>query len=486
MEELKLNYINIGPQGTFHDSGKVQTVPKDIDEIINYLGKSSFKKIAIHFHGGFNSEKAGMKIAVKMLPVYQNADSHPVTFVWETGLLETVARNINMIHTTKLYQKILKIILRHSGKFIEGIGSKGAGMPISYEDIEKELKKDQPFKTFQILTDKSRGVAVCDENELEEITADLETEIQEDLEDDAKEVELLLTVEAPGMELLDQAKIAGLRTEAGVRGIDTYITLAKALTVIVKNIVKRYIKDTDHGFYPTVVEEILRYYYLADLGAWIWNGMKKAAKNMWLENRDLNEVEQHAGTYFLEKLANLQSRKTDLVVDVIGHSAGSIAICEMINTISRQCIQLRIRNIIFLAPACTANLFQEGIINHPEYYTNFRMFTMHDAFEIKDSLVKGVYTRSLLYFISGVLEDDVDKHILGLQRYLTGRPPYNGSLYNTIKEYVEEKDKHRLVFSNTDIMSPIADPGFKSTAESHGDFDDDDVTLDSLTYLLKQ
>ena len=90
MSLSKLHYVNVGPKGTFQNSSDFQTLPRDIDEMIDHVEQHDLKKLAIHFHGGLIKESSGMKIADKMLPVFHDADSHGITFVWETGLLETM------------------------------------------------------------------------------------------------------------------------------------------------------------------------------------------------------------------------------------------------------------------------------------------------------------------------------------------------------------------------------------------------------------
>lgn len=486
MSLAKTHYLNVGPKGTFHDSSDVQTLPQDVDAIIDLLQDRGLQKIAIHFHGGLIKESAGMKIADKMVPVFRDAGSHAVTFVWETGLLETISRNIGSIYQTKLFRKLLKLAIRHAGKRLGGVGGRGPGMTIPYAEIETELAKEIPFQDFNQSEAESRGAGSLSETELEDSTADLEQEIEEDMEVDADEIDVLLRTEAPTTDLLDQARINEALTEEQSRGISTFITVARAVAVIVKEVIRRYIRKTHHGFYPTVVEEVLRYYYLADLGAWVWGGMKTAAQNMWLPNDGLDGPDQHAGTYFLERLSALQANRPELVIDLVGHSAGSIAICEMLKAAHLRQTPIKLRNILFLAPACTAELMSAEIVSHPERYGHFRMFTMRDDYESDDVLVKGVYTRSLLYFISGVLEQRVDEHVAGMQRYLSGQKPYDREPFLGVKRFLEQPGENRLVLSNSEQIAPNAPAGHRSTAEAHGAFDDDIATRSSLTAIIKQ
>lgn len=475
----KLHYINVGPKGTFHKSGDVQTKPQDIDAIIEHIEQHGLKKIAIHLHGGLINEKSGMEIAEKMLPVYHNAKSHSIAIVWETGLLETIVQNLNTIYTTKLFKKLLKHVILHAGNHL-GLTSRrrSSANSIYYSDIEQNINKDKPFDDFKFVPAKMR-----DETDLlsESKLKALEQEIEDDIYLHIDEFKELLKEEALDTQLLDQSRISQETKEK--RGV---IAIIKAIVIIVTKVIKRYVHKTHHHFYPTVVEEILRYFYLTDQGAWVWNGMKNAAVNMWLPNNNLTGLDQHAGTYLLDKLAALQRRKPDIAIDLIGHSAGSIAICQMLKAAANYNLNLKIRHILFLAPACTADLFKSEIIDHPNRYQHFRMFTMRDDFECNDSLVKGLYTHSLLYFISGVLEDEVDKHILGMERYLSGKTPYDKAPYLAVKNYLQQEGTNRIVLSNTEKITPNAELGFCSTSETHGDFDDDPSTRDSLTHMIRE
>jgi hypothetical protein len=478
----KLNYVNVGPYGTFAPSGELHTTPADVDAIFAHLEQQGKKKLTIHFHGGLIKEEAGRKIAEKMSLVYTQAGSHPVTFIWETGLMETVKRNLESINQTKLFVKLLKLVLRLAGKQLGGVGGKGPGQAISEAEIEAELAKEDRFDQFD--AGARGGAALLTVEDLDQTMTEIEAELEEELDVDP-EIEDLLAREAPQTMLLDQKLPAMVDEEKG-KGIGTAITIAKVLGQIVYRVIRRFIEKRDHGFYPTVVEEILRELYVADAGEWVWGGMKTAAEQMWLSNENLQGNNRHAGLYFLSGLVSLQQRMPALTVDLVGHSAGSIAICEMFRALAREQYNLRIRNVIFLAPACTADLFTKQIVDHPERFQQFRMFTMRDDFECRDRLMSPVYTRSLLYFIAGALEGAFDMPVAGMERYFHGNDPYTEAGLVRAGKFLHHAGAERLVLSNTHTTAPNAADGFRSGSEKHGDFDDDGLTQASLIYTIKQ
>lgn len=68
------------------------------------------------------------------------------------------------------------------------------------------------------------------------------------------------------------------------------------LAAIAYRVIRRHVRGRDHGFYPTVVEELLRELYLANLGAWVWDQMKEKAAAMWLPNDGLSGDERRVGS----------------------------------------------------------------------------------------------------------------------------------------------------------------------------------------------
>ena len=470
-----LNYVNVGPGGTFRRSGNLQTRPGDIDAIFDKLRQDHRNKLAIHFHGGLIDEGAGLEIARKMAPLYEAAGSHPVTFVWETGLVETITRNLTKIHNTKLFQKLVVYVLREVAKRLGGgIGGKGPGEPMKLSEIEAELARIDKFDRFDA---GARGSArLMTETDVEQQRGDIEADLQDILDADG----FPEFVESGEAETEFLAPSIGQRGIGQAKGLIELATFVKLLAKVAYAVIMRFVRGRDHGLYPTVVEEVLRELYLADFGAWVWSGMKDVAVAMWATNQVPINDDAHVGTYFLEKLSVYQKSNPQLAVDLIGHSAGSIAICQMFRAAAQRGIALAVRNVIFLAPACTSELFHQEIVSHPKRFVAFRMFTMSDAYECKDQLVPGVYTRSLLYFISGVLEQEADVPVAGLQRVLTQVPPYDGVDLVAIAKWLEDAGRDRIVLSVTSGTTP----GLISASTTHGDFDDDPPTRESLKTII--
>ncbi len=472
-----LNYVNVGAEGTFRPSGNLTTKPVDIDALFSHLEQTNTTKLVIHFHGGLVKEGAGLEIARKMTPLYADAGSHPVTFIWETGLVETITRNLTNIHGTKLFQKLLKYVIRHAAKHLGGeVGGKGPGEIMTMSEIEEELARAGAFDSYD--AGARGGVARLEAADVQVMRDEIEAELSADLDADDDFQTLFEKGVAETEYLAPSVESEVVDKEA--RGVLNTITFAKILAKVTYKVLKRYMAKRDHGFYPTVVEEVLHELYLADFGAWVWAGMKDVAEQMWRPNADPMTERAHVGTYFLERLADHEAAHAGFVIDLVGHSAGSIAICYLFRAAAQSHLHLTVRNVIFLAPACTSVLFHNEIVSHPERFADFRMFTMSDAYETQDRLVSGVYTRSLLYFISGALEEEADFAIAGLERHMTGDAPYDSAELVAAAAWLKAPRENRLVLSKTDAASP----GLASASFAHGDFDDDPVTRDSLKTII--
>ena len=268
------------------------------------------------------------------------------------------------------------------------------------------------------------------------------------------------------------------------RGFITTSLFIKNVAQIALKVIKRFVNGRDHSFYPTIIEEILRKFYIAEIGAWLWNEMKVKSEKMWALNGTRSGQNRYVGAYVLDKLMEYHYQNPDIKVNLVGHSAGSIAICNLLNATGGRFPNFKYNKIIFMAPACRIDLFNNSVVKFPNRYSNFRMYTMADTFEQKDRMIPYLYTHSLLYLISGVLENegkDFDSYILGMERFL---------LSNHAFENVEEIDEviaflstiqNSIIYSKTEDNAP---DGLQTSALSHGGFDDDSLTISSVLHYL--
>lgn len=471
--------INVGDKGTFKPTGSIKTTPSDVDNIIANISHNNTDKIVLFFHGGLVNELNGVAAAEAMNRVIIESSCYPVSFVWETGLGETIKERLLGIENTRIFKKIIKYVLKKAGSKLKlSLDTKGFEA-LSDEEIEEELEKENPFSDFLEETG-ARSQMVDRIDDEESLQLELETELMEDIEMDVEFKKDLKNIDLE-YDFIDPS-VVQVVDEEGQKGLISSYKIIKAIAKISFMVIKRFIQKRDHGFYPTVIEEILRELYIAGLGGWIWTGMKKKAGEMWLPNEGLSGEKMHTGTYFLDRL-NTYAENKNLRIDLIGHSAGSIAICNLLKTIDEKFNNLRVNSVTFMAPACRSDLFYKEVVSESDRFNSFRMFTMTDEAESSDALINNIpklYPRSLLYFISGVLENNYDEYILGMHRFSWDSYLNQSQILSEINEFLSESD--RLVLSPTNGNSS----GLNSTALDHGAFDEDIETINSIKYILTQ
>jgi pimeloyl-ACP methyl ester carboxylesterase len=265
----------------------------------------------------------------------------------------------------------------------------------------------------------------------------------------------------------------------GARG--PVVLLRTAVTIAVRIAVatlRRFVAGRDHGLHATIIEEILRAAWLADLGTWGWDAMKRTAQQMWEPPLAARPA---AGSLLLERLV---ARGNLPPIDVVGHSAGSIAICHMVAALMQRYPTVSLRNVTLLAPACRHDLFAATLV--PALAANrirsLRMFTMSDEHERRDALVNQapfLYPRSLLYLVSGIFEDVADAPLLGMQRFLSGADPFIGAGYDRVRAALPVAG---LGWSPTAAAAPL---GMRCAAVDHGTFDEDSSLRESLMEIVR-
>jgi pimeloyl-ACP methyl ester carboxylesterase len=474
---LSEHVLNMNSDGTFKPSGEARTSPADVDRMLERATATG--KVAIHFHGGLVSEGRGLEIAERLVPVYERGGAYPITVVWETGLRETVERNLATVNQTQLFNKLVDYAIRHAAKWLgASVGARGPGELMPLSEVHAARTSDADLEQMDV---RARGAGgVQSEADVDAVQPDIELEVQADLEGDP-ELPALLEPGAPDREPLDDGLLEELDVE-GQRGVLSTVTVTRVVVRVVARTLKRFVAHRDHGVIPTVVEEVLREAYLANVGAWIWSRMKAAAHDMWTPNAGPVGDSSHAGAYLLDGLAARQAERPDLQVDLIGHSAGAIAIAHLLEAAAQRHPDFRVRHLVLLAPAASAEVFQRGMMANQGRFETFRMFVMEDALECKDRLVPGVYPRSLLYLISGILDGEADAPVVGLRRHTSGEAPYDHEPLVDVSRFLAEPE-HRLVLAKT---LDDAGEGLRSWSTRHGDFDNDERTLASLTAIVAE
>jgi hypothetical protein len=460
------------------------------------LGANPDRGLVIHFHGGLVSVDAGKAIAMRLDPIYRAAGTFPMFFVWESGLIETLKNNLSDILADPVFRELAKkagewVLRNLPGAF----SARGTGQTVNEYALRKQFddwfdgKVSQPPLTLGSPATGGSKAAVPNEDDL---TANIEASLDNDQR--FQQVVSGLSRNSGGGGIttkganvppdptvpvyVDQRaldEMFGPRTPGKTKGVLTWITVARFVARVVIAVLKRHNAHRDHGTYTTIVEEVLRAAYLDKVGQIVWDMMKK-------DTADAFASADNVGSVLLAGLAQRQRNGRQFKsIALVGHSTGAVYICNFIQS-ALQVLPGIPFNVIFLAPACRFELFDETVQKASGSFAGFRMFAMHDALEMGDQLVPIVYPRSLLYLVSGLLEGDADTPILGMERFLTLSGVFTG------KDFVAV-DRVRAWLSQNATRNVWSDDirpnGFGSIAHKHGDFDDDQSTLVSVQYILK-
>lgn len=503
-------YISTGLHGML-DS----TTPQDVDNIFDAL--KTEPKVVLYFHGGLVSRSAGMESAAKLLPGLLSAGAYPVFFVYESGFLEIVTRNLAEIAGEDVFKILLQRLLKYVvAKLRDPIGARGI-TTVQPTDIElhTELIKreagEEPFASEPI----DRSVAAVSDSEQRELREEL-----------ASDGDLMGTIEAIGETAQSNTSTAvntrGLTTRSrkstqtlmspeivdeikndvdtaqaeGSRGVLSTAALLLRTGKILVRTIERFRSHRDHGIYPTVVEEILREFYIANIGTAVWEAIKAETSDTFVETIG----ENRGGVCFLDRLATFLTatpKSSQPKISLVGHSTGGVFINNLLSAVARRQqagtlpVDFAFEHIVFLAPACTFWTFETTIQQHSKLFSSFRVFGMQDEAECKDAIVPFVYTRSLLYFVSGLLEKGpqgkayADVPLVGMQRFYTHSDVYIGADEIDVQKYVND---HSMTSSaRRFVWSPCDDGnGLSSQSAKHGDFHSDPSTLESVWSIIKR
>lgn len=506
-----------------HFSPDTETQAGDIESLLEtYKASDSPAGLVVHFHGGLVSYASGKGIAEALAPVYQAAGAYPVFFVWEAGLLEAIFNNLGDIGQEKIFREFVRKVIEFALGRLKGVvGAKGAGGTAVNPQIVAHAMDEWfegrgvavPFEDFALLqaADRTRTAQMATDDAMRmEIQANLEMDQRFLREIEAVSNGLLplgegvsargVGTKAAANTLMDPKALAELvdAPARGTRGVISLMKVAAAIAKVVVRVVKRFIAGRDHGLYGTVVEEVLREFYVDKLGkCLLWNQMKKDTVDAFMEK--IEPGKEPGGTMFLkalaEHLAKIGPGGARPRVTLVGHSTGAVYICNLLAAAGRWLPAGFKFDIILLAPAVSFARFSACMAANEKWVGGVRLFGMKDEVELKDAMAQGglgpvarlVYPHSLLYFVSGLLEDEVedkpDHPILGMQRFYERKDVFDAAEFPEVEQarrFFASPPKRCMVWSEVHEVNGLA-----SASTAHGDFDGDKDTLASVQWLLR-
>ncbi len=199
-------------------------------------------------------------------------------------------------------------------------------------------------------------------------------------------------------------------------------------------------------------------------GRALWREMKDGAR--------LPFLPQRAGTQTLAIWLTEMARKRGerLKVHICGHSTGAILLARLLESMEDLAPTLRIQSCTLLAPAASIGLFESHyypyLISLPDAFgiEKMQLFNLNDRLERDDNVGK-IYRKSLLYLVSHAFEEELPEAILGMQKYV---------------DELLEKPKMARVTDRFHVHYSDGTPSIISESISHGGFDNDVATMNSL------
>ncbi|MEO6006026.1 MAG: C1 family peptidase [Opitutus sp.] len=199
-------------------------------------------------------------------------------------------------------------------------------------------------------------------------------------------------------------------------------------------------------------------------GSTLWSEMKENARLASVRDGAVQLIAK----YVKQAVAKFApSDRAQWELHLVGHSAGSIFAAYALPTLTQ--LNIRLTTFSLFAPAITTEAFTTLVL---PYLTQTKvpqpsLFILDDVGELDDDV--GPYGKSLLYLVSNAFEGKRNVPLVGMQRYLDADPTLKAVFDRTTDGFP------RLVIAGVNGPEHSV-----SRSDSHGGFDNDPATLNSL------
>lgn len=495
-KHLKRDHVLDLVDGRLAESGSSpgkRSRPEDLAAIFKKIRQDPHgKNLVIHFHGGLVSRGNAMSGARDLYPTYRDAGAYPLFVVWNSGLLKQLVFNLDEIAKEPAFRRLLFRIGQFLvGKLDERPGARGAGVKLpSPQKVPDDLKglagflaeqeTDRRFRDPSLRVPQERQLerVLRRDKELSRAARDIAAGLRDPEEVRQSEVEYrrsrgaspLVTSTSTLMSRSVIKKIERDSPRPGARGVVAITTLVRYGVRIARSVLVRYRKGHDHGLYTTIVEETLRTLYLDNAGIVVWNMMKKDTLDAFGGDKT-----RDGGTALLGQMDALWRQHQR--VTLVGHSTGAIYIGNLISEAHKALPERCTFDVLYMAPACTVDFLDKRLPVFRKRVDHFRSFGLSDELEHGYWEVPVLYNASLLYMVSGILEEaGADTPLVGMERYFTSSAYKKDNAVGRVARYLEGEE----------IWS-VVDDGFgrASAAKRHGGFDQEKITKASQSFILQ-
>lgn len=428
--------------------------------IVAALAQEPGRPVVLWFHGGLTATADGLKTAERVGTYLEGKGQFPIFLVWESGIGHTLRDVIAAFFRRKLGQGLLELL---QGFVKVKLSAKALGLAVGPDadlevtELDERLLREAVAANPKLqdearaLTEGRVAFALSDEEEATPSDHHVQERIQEGLEAYRPQGERIAMNPA------------------------WLIAMGKYAVDVAKRVLDRIRTHRDHGTTQTILEEAARGLHI---GTDLWDEMKSdAAKNF------------APGGAARDLLIALKPHLAGRTVVLAGHSTGALMIHYALEAAKEEGIAGPF-HLRYLAAAIRFDLAKDTFGRHQDAIVSVRSFGMRDDVEHKELLLEGLpsvekypwvkplYKGSLLYFVSGALEDRRedprgDVPLLGMERFVTRAPDFllgdEKSDVEDVVAAIRKGDPEAFVWTPT----TAAAVGHQGLSESHGGFDDE-------------
>jgi hypothetical protein len=475
------------------------TTHADVDAMFKRACAQNAEHIVVHFHGGLIDKTAGLTAAERLIPIYQAAGAYPIFFIWESGWREVIERNVPAIFRESIFQGILARVSQGSkaklSKELDPDRARSDSLPIPpdsviFEELKHPKQGQEPFA--DIVPDLPAGTALTEKEAIQfkqMLNDDAVFQLQargvvtalsshgaatEVARSGVQRVSTTTLMSADMIGQVDGGASVDEMDHARTGVISTALLTARCV-IVLGRVIRRFARKRHHGFYLTIVEEILRGFYLGNVGKFFWDEMKKDI------DAAFGFAQGCGGTAFTRALSAVLSAATPPRVTLVGHSAGSIYACRLLNELQATSMPASAQvDLVLIAAAIDMKTLAETLRVAGSRIKGFRSFGMSDARERADAILGPAFPSSLLYFVSGVLEEEADTPLAGMERFYL--PAYEAPGF----EFVSAIRRFDLFAKPYSFIWAEADhgKGMACDMRSHGGWVDAPATVSSVQHIL--
>ena len=201
------------------------------------------------------------------------------------------------------------------------------------------------------------------------------------------------------------------------------------------------------------------------------------------ENGTRASLRGHGADLLAEQIAQYRIDRGPLELHLVGHSAGSILLGNLVPALDEW--GLKVKTMTLFAPACSTTLLNRTVLPHfgaRKCVERLTIFNLSDRAERDDDVAK-IYNKSLLYLVSEALDVRRKMPILGMERHLNEKDPKRNADARAILRALGDpvkKTRKTVIYSRGGARVTLA-----SDSTTHGGFDNDVKTLDSMLRIIR-